>query len=312
MDLSYILNSPDVERVARALETLANNSNKSVLTDDVKSALLQLAQKVAYVDGNGQQYYNALYAALYSQPTPTPGPTPGVNYIHVWDFKNGSLIDSVGGRTAALRNYYNNASLPHIASGGVVIDGTGQGLYLGQILLPGRTIEIDVANFDYVGNGKNHIRILTNGHTEDEEYTSTNAGNYFNQATNGGICYRQGTSVTNPCWSDYFVQRSDLTRDKLKSMSSAYGAWAAWEGDDVGSRDMINGKTLKIVFDADGQTRDLYVNGIHKGTHTSGYFNYDWLNYIYIGCLRDAFEDANGGPQCYNLTIGGIRVYENS
>lgn len=35
------------------------------LSDDVKQALLQLAQKVAYVDDKGQTYYNDLYNALY-------------------------------------------------------------------------------------------------------------------------------------------------------------------------------------------------------------------------------------------------------
>lgn len=35
------------------------------VSDDLKTALLQLAQKVAYIDGNGQTYYDDLYDALY-------------------------------------------------------------------------------------------------------------------------------------------------------------------------------------------------------------------------------------------------------
>lgn len=35
------------------------------LTEAMKQALLQLARKVAYIDGNGQTYYNALYTAFY-------------------------------------------------------------------------------------------------------------------------------------------------------------------------------------------------------------------------------------------------------
>lgn len=35
------------------------------LTTDIKNALLTIAQKVAYIDQNGQTYYNALYNALY-------------------------------------------------------------------------------------------------------------------------------------------------------------------------------------------------------------------------------------------------------
>ena len=35
------------------------------MTEDIKAALLQIAQKVAYIDEHGQDYYDALYAALY-------------------------------------------------------------------------------------------------------------------------------------------------------------------------------------------------------------------------------------------------------
>lgn len=39
--------------------------NFSGLSDDVKLALLQIASKVAYIDDDGQDYYDALYDALY-------------------------------------------------------------------------------------------------------------------------------------------------------------------------------------------------------------------------------------------------------
>lgn len=106
MDLSYILNSPDVERVATALETIADktvetmngkldkqqgaaNAGKALVVgedgniwfgnagipDSVKTALLNLVQHVAYTDDQGQSYYGALYAALYNEEPPVP-PTP--------------------------------------------------------------------------------------------------------------------------------------------------------------------------------------------------------------------------------------------
>lgn len=39
--------------------------NISGISDDVKVALLQIASKVAYIDDDGQDYYDALYDALY-------------------------------------------------------------------------------------------------------------------------------------------------------------------------------------------------------------------------------------------------------
>lgn len=46
-------------------------SGGSGLTDEVKQALLQLADKVTYVDGNGRDYYDDLYDALYPSATLT-------------------------------------------------------------------------------------------------------------------------------------------------------------------------------------------------------------------------------------------------
>lgn len=47
----------------------AGQGSGSGLTDDVKTALLQIAQKVAYIDAHGQDYYDDLYDALYNDTT---------------------------------------------------------------------------------------------------------------------------------------------------------------------------------------------------------------------------------------------------
>ena len=47
----------------------AGQGGGSGLTDDVKNALLQIAQKVAYIDAHGQDYYDDLYDALYNDTT---------------------------------------------------------------------------------------------------------------------------------------------------------------------------------------------------------------------------------------------------
>ena len=60
-DLQTQLNGLDTR--VTALEAGGGGSG---LTDDVKTALLQIAQKVAYIDAHGQDYYDDLYDALYS------------------------------------------------------------------------------------------------------------------------------------------------------------------------------------------------------------------------------------------------------
>lgn len=54
-------NMNDIQDAIIALETEPSQG----LTEDVKQALLQLAQKVAYIDDQGQTYYQNLYDALY-------------------------------------------------------------------------------------------------------------------------------------------------------------------------------------------------------------------------------------------------------
>ena len=49
-----------------AIEEISQSGGGSGLTADIKTALLQIAQKVAYIDEHGQDYYDDLYDALYS------------------------------------------------------------------------------------------------------------------------------------------------------------------------------------------------------------------------------------------------------
>ena len=58
-------NLNDIQDAIIALE----NQQTSGVSDDLKTALLQLAQKVAYIDDQGQQYYDDLYDALYPPKT---------------------------------------------------------------------------------------------------------------------------------------------------------------------------------------------------------------------------------------------------
>ncbi len=58
-------NMNDIQDAIIALETAPSQG----LSEEVKQALLQLAQKVAYIDDQGQTYYDDLYNALYPPKT---------------------------------------------------------------------------------------------------------------------------------------------------------------------------------------------------------------------------------------------------
>ena len=63
-DLSE-LDTTDKSSIVNAINE-ARGSGGSGLTADIKTALLQIAQKVAYIDEHGQDYYDDLYDALYA------------------------------------------------------------------------------------------------------------------------------------------------------------------------------------------------------------------------------------------------------
>lgn len=63
-DLSNLDTTAKSNLVA-AINEAAQSGGSGGISDDLKQALLQLAQKVAYIDANGQDYYQDLYDALY-------------------------------------------------------------------------------------------------------------------------------------------------------------------------------------------------------------------------------------------------------
>lgn len=69
-DLSDLTTTAKNNLVAAINEVNAKASGDG-LTDAAKQALLQLARKVAYVDENGEEYYQDLYEALYNEQTYT-------------------------------------------------------------------------------------------------------------------------------------------------------------------------------------------------------------------------------------------------
>jgi len=59
----------DLNAVDERVEALEEGGTDGGLTEAVKVALLQVAQKVAYIDAHGQDYYDNLYDALYPPAT---------------------------------------------------------------------------------------------------------------------------------------------------------------------------------------------------------------------------------------------------
>ena len=63
-----VIPASNLNAIQDAIIALENKPDNGV-SDDLKVALVQLASKVAYIDDQGQQYYDDLYDALYPPKT---------------------------------------------------------------------------------------------------------------------------------------------------------------------------------------------------------------------------------------------------
>lgn len=211
---------------------------------------------------------------------------PEPDYIYKWDFTK-SLTDEVSGEVATLSGGLTRDN------GGLKFTAAKQIAYLGGINLMGRTIEIDISKFEFKGNPNYHVRLLMN---TSSEYTLTGKG---------ALIYRA---------------------------ASSYGYWSAFSSQTPGSNNKwsdtpynitdvnaFNNKKVKLVFNKDiwktTQTQistqvDLYVNNEYKGSTSGITFVRSDNSDILIGGLKGS-SSASSGDQCYDMTITGVRIYEN-
>lgn len=65
VDGQTVITAENLNDIQDSIIALENAPTGGTVSDDLKQALLQLAQKVAYIDDQGQTYYDDLYDALY-------------------------------------------------------------------------------------------------------------------------------------------------------------------------------------------------------------------------------------------------------
>lgn len=217
-----------------------------------------------------------------------------VSYLYNWDFTQ-SLVDSVEGQEVTLGagSGVSNATRD---SSGLSFNAATQYAYLGEISPVGKTFEIDVSSFDFKGSTSYHIRFLSNS-----QYASSTSKGL------GAIIWRKDT---NQGWTSY----------GWNSETSQTAAWSAslWNSNLAGSSSSVlnafSAKTVKIVYHSDGHTKDMYLDNDFIGTISDVWFNeYGSVHHsdkIYIGGQMSVNQGS--GDQCYDMTITGIRIYENN
>lgn len=220
-------------------------------------------------------------------------------YLVNFDFTE-SLVDKAGLMTPVLSHGTNATKDAQRTSAGLVFDEPEQKIYFGKINPIGKTFEFDVANFSFAGNESYHMRLLMFSNQESSgEYDAWGISPFMWRSTGlySGYAFT-GESTTSGARSWYPSGWNDLT-----------------------DRNVINGKTIKIVFNSN-ESVSLYINDILIETKTGLYYNgdnryYDSAQgkYYWRGCQHIQFggvhNQQSSGDQCYNLTLSGFRVYEN-
>ena len=203
-------------------------------------------------------------------------PEPTHDYLYYWDFTK-SLTDEIQGLEAQL---IGGAS---INSNGLLFDAGQERIYLGNIDMGGKTIEIDVANFDFKGSNSYHIRFLMNCNRTDP----------LNAYGMGSLIFRAGSGYN--YWSCYsWIVNTE------RSQRGWGNAWSnSWD------RNILNGKTVKVKYSADRTEVSLYMNNTLIGTQTG--LEYDG-RYLFIGGVNSGGADA--GNQCFDC-LTGVRIYAN-
>lgn len=333
-----------------ALETAVSELEASEgLTDAIKLALLQLASKVAYIDDDGQDYYDDLYDALYPPAPPATltsisavytqsetvysntsldslktdlvvtahyddsstqtvsssaytlsgtltvgtsavtvsygGKTTTFNVtvsagsgpLYCWDFTN-SLIDVVSNVEATIDGY--NTS-PTRSSSGLLFNAAQQYINFGDVMGRDKTLEIDVANFDFKGTTSYNLRFVmldTGGATKN---SST--------ADEGALIWRHNNVVG---WSAYV------------SGAWASGSYTGLSGSTTEVINYFNNKTVKIYIDEDGYP-SLYVDGTLIGDLNVAFPVEN--TYLSFG---SSDTGVKFGGQLYDCLITGVRIYD--
>lgn len=205
-----------------------------------------------------------------------------IHYLYKWDFTQ-SLTDSVQGQVAILRNGLSRDNR------GLVFDAENEICTLGSnIPMSDRTIEIDVADFDFKGATSDAIRFLMCDVSNDWWGIS-------------GLYYNTSVGVSINRWGTYGYDRYNQTRAGSGSRFIEFTPTIA-------DKNIINGKTVKVVFGGENNsTTQLYLNDVLVGISTGNYFPPNLTKNLEIG---GEFM-ASSGNTCYDMTITGVRIYAN-
>lgn len=205
--------------------------------------------------------------------------------IHRWDFTQ-SLTDSVQNAVFEPRSEF----APTQDSSGLHFTAAKQEIHLTTpIDFKGKTIEIDVASASFAGDSSYHSRfVILNASTSDTK----GSGLLIWRNTGGWAAYGSTDSSGTSRWTDFYGQVATGTASEMYTL--------------------ISGKTIKLVCSDTDNEVSLYIDGTLVGTVTMdlSYTSSSLaMKYLHIGGINSG--EASAGNQFYNVTLTGLRIYNN-
>ena len=218
-----------------------------------------------------------LNGECYYEKAPEPDPH---NYLYKWDFTK-SLVDEKQGAEATY--YGSNAASITRDSEGIHINNTNQCVYLcSGVELVGKTVEISISDYSPVHTPKTADSILC--HCDDDRVKS--------------IPYLYFNGAGEHRWVVYGYYDSSTNTGYNQTISST-----------LSPTDLDN-SVIKFIF-GDVKGVSVYLNDSLIGTADNLYFNANSAH-VSINNLYLLGKTANSGANdWYNMTITGVRIYEN-
>lgn len=207
-----------------ALENKPSGSGGTGLTEEAKQALLQCFQKVAYIDANGQTYYQALYDALYA--TPKVLTSINASYTQSGEVLTTDLLDSLR-KDIVVTAYYSDstsATVTDYSLSGNLTAGTSTVTvyYNGQT----DTISVTVTAVAGTYTISNRLTGCTTSNsattiTEGGSYTATITANNGYTLTGATASITMGGNEVTGAYSNGTISIANVTGDIVITVTAA-------------------------------------------------------------------------------------------
>jgi len=311
---------------------LEQGGSGSGLTDDIKQALLQIAEKIAYIDEDGQDYYDALENALYP---PVELASISATYTQSGTVYNTDTLDSLKSDLVVTANYSDQTAetVTAYTLSGTLTEGTS----VITVSYGGKTttfnVTVSVKTFtklydwdltESLDDSVQSLTAVTNGTQDSSGLTFSQGGRYLRLP---GVFARNRTYEIDV----YSILKSATTYGRLFMVDSdddtAQGGsgyiianskggdlfyMGAWESSNVivskttdpdGS--YYSGSTLGFYVDADGYC-SVYKDGTLLGTSSNAFGSSLTGKNVYIGSTGTNAERLD------TSVFTGYRIYEDN